>query len=307
MLNILAIITPIFLLIVTGFAAVRAGAMARTDMRPLGRFVIGFALPALIFKSLAQRSLAEIVNPGYLAAYGLGSLAVFFLLFGVARMRGKGLAASALHGAGASMSNSGFIGFPVATLVLGPPAVTGLALNMMIENMLMLPLMLVIAESSANGGKRAGEILAELALRLVRNPLIIAIFGGTAASVSGLEMPQPLIKALDMLALASGAIALFVIGGALAGSEVKGALGDAAQIAFGKLLLHPAAVFALSMLAPPMAPDLRKAALIFAAVPMLTVYPLLGQPYGQEDKCAAALTLTTALSFLTLPVVLALL
>ena len=307
MLNILAITSPIFLIIAIGFAAVQLGAMAKADMRPLGRFVISFALPALIFKALALRSFPEIMNASYLIAYGLGSLAVFFLLLAIALMQGKGVAASAIHGLGASMSNSGFIGYPVAMLLLGPPAVIGLALNMMVENMLMIPLALGIAESGANGGESLRTILSHAAARLVKNPLIIAIFAGAAVSLSGLAMPAPVVKALDMLALASGAVALFVIGGTLAGIRLTGMLGDAGQIAVAKLLLHPAAVFAFLMLVPPMEPELRKAALIFASVPMVTIYPLLGQPYGQEEKCAAVLTLTTALSFLTMAAVLMLL
>jgi malonate transporter len=42
---------------------------------------------------------------------------------------------------------------------------------------------------------------------------------------------------------------------------------------------------------------------IFAAAPMLSMYPILGMRYGLEDRCSAALLLCTALSFLTVSVV----
>ena len=38
-------------------------------------------------------------------------------------------------------------------------------------------------------------------------------------------------------------------------------------------------------------------AVIFAAMAMLSIYPVLGQKYGQADFCAAALLATTALSW----------
>jgi len=79
MLNVLAITSPIFLLIALGYGAVQAGIMEKGGTRPLGAFVLTFALPALIFKSLAQRPVAEIANWGYLAAYGGGSLIAYFL------------------------------------------------------------------------------------------------------------------------------------------------------------------------------------------------------------------------------------
>ena len=42
------------------------------------------------------------------------------------------------------------------------------------------------------------------------------------------------------------------------------------------------------------------AMLIFSSVSMFTVYPLMGQPYGHEDICAAALMVATTMSFLTI-------
>ena len=73
----------------------------------------------------------------------------------------------------------------------------------------------------------------------------------------------------------------------------------------GKLILHPLAVFvSLAVLPrlgmPPLDPDLRMAAIVMAAMPMLSIYPILAQIYGQEDFSAAALLIATAASFFTL-------
>ena len=45
-------------------------------MRVLGRFVLYFALPALLFRALSQRHITEIVNTSYIAAYLGGTLAM---------------------------------------------------------------------------------------------------------------------------------------------------------------------------------------------------------------------------------------
>lgn len=307
MFNVLAITSPVFLLIGLGFAAVRAGIMEKGGTRPLGAFVLTFALPALIFKSLAQRPIAEIANWGYLAAYGGGSLIAYFLLFGLARWQGKTLTAAAIHALGGSTSNSAFIGYPLVSLALGPVAVVALTLNMVIENVVMLPLALILAESGSNGGGRWRDVLYGTALRLVKNPLIMAICAGAAMSLGGLPLPGPLEKALGLLAAAAAPVALFAIGGTLAGLPVRGMLGDAMQIASAKLFLHPVAVFACLQLSPPLAPDLSKAIVIFAALPMAAMYPLLAQPYGRAEQGAAALAIATTASFVTLSVLLAML
>jgi len=48
---------------------------------------------------------------------------------------------------------------------------------------------------------------------------------------------------------------------------------------------------------PPNDPTLRPAAVVFAATPMLSIYPILAQKYGFEEMCAAALLLATVLLF----------
>ena len=91
-----------------------------------------------------------------------------------------------------------------------------------------------------------------------------------------------------------------MIGGALVGLHVKGMRRDVCAIALGKLLLHPLAVGLMVWFVPPADPALRAAAVVFAGVPMLSIYPILAQKYGFEGFCAAALLLATVLSFATI-------
>ena len=114
-------------------------------------------------------------------------------------------------------------------------------------------------------------------------------------------MPIALARAVNMLAMASSAVALFVVGGMLVGLRIGGVARDAARIVAGKLILLPAAVFAPQLaLAPGLDPDLRKSMLIFASAPTLSIFPLLGRRYGQENVCAATVMMATGLSFLTM-------
>ena len=47
-------------------------------------------------------------------------------------------------------------------------------------------------------------------------------------------------------------------------------------------------------------PNLRLAAILMAAMPMMGIYPTLAQAYGKEDFSAAALLAATASSFVSL-------
>lgn len=305
MLTILAITGPIYIVIAIGFFAGRARIFSGPDMRVLGTFVVKFALPALLFTALSQRPIADIVNARYLGAYAAGSLIVFLAAIVYSRfIRRKRMSLSALIGMGMSFSNSGFVGYPIALQILGPPAAVALAMCMIVENVLMFPLALVLAEMDGDQAQRWPQILLQSLAGLVRNPLILSIFAGFVVSLLGIRLYEPLVRTVNMLAMASTALALFVIGGSLVGLKVRSVLGDVVEVALGKLLLHPLAVFAMLWVLAPVDAHLRMAAVIFASMPMLSIYPILAQRYHHEGFCAAALLVATLLSFLTVTIVL---
>ena len=306
MLQTLAITGPIYLVIALGFLAVHFGIFSKSDTRVLGTFVVKFALPALVFTALSQRQVSEILDHRYLFDYALASVTVMLVAFGWGFwLQGKGMTLSALSGLGMASSNSGYIGFPIALGVVGPAAAAvGLAMCMVVENLIMIPLALVMADSGQAGAGKWYRILAQALKQLVRNPVILAMLGGFVVALLGVPITGVLARTINMLAISSTAVSLFVIGGALVGLHVKGMVRDVSAIALGKLLLHPLAAGLLVWLIPPSDPALRVAAVIFASVPMLSIYPILAQKYGFEGYSAAALMLATVLSFVTISVIL---
>jgi malonate transporter len=311
-LDILAITGPIYLCIALGFAAVRWRLFTPADMRLLGRFVIQIALPALLFNALASRPLAEVLQPGYLLVYGVGSVALLLAsLWTARRVQGRGLSESAYMAMGMSCCNSGYVGYPVLLLALGPVAGVALAMNLLVENLVKLPLLMTLADAGAAGASRGTwrHALRQTAGRLVRNPMIVAIGLGFCVALLGWQLPAVLSRTVNLFAAASGGLALFVIGGTLVGLQVRGLRRQVAQIAVGKLLLHPAAVWAAVSLLPllglpPLGVDLRAAAVLAAAMPMLGIYPLLAQRHGFEGFTAAALLACTVASFFTITAIL---
>jgi hypothetical protein len=235
-----------------------------------------------------------------LAAYAAGSLAVLGLGLAWARARGQGRAVAAMTGMGMTCSNSVFVGLPIALQLVGPDAAVALAMALMVENFLMIPLILALADSAAAVHQPPWRAFGESVLNLRRNPLVVSIGLGFLASWLQWRLPGPLLKAVDLLAGGSAAAALFYIGGALVGLKVGGLATQVAGVAFGKLVLHPLAVGAAMVLVGPVAPKLQAAALVLAGAPMLGVYPIFGQRYGQQAVNAASLLVTTVASFATL-------
>jgi predicted permease len=306
MLDFLSITGPIYIIIALGFAATRLGRFTKADMGVLGKFIVNFALPALLFKSLSQRPIGEILNSSYLLSYLLGTLAVIGIgYFWSRRLAGRDATTSIVYAMGMSCSNSAFVGYPILLLTMAPIAGVALALNMTVENLAIIPLLLVMADRSCGKPDRWYRVVGQSFKRLASNPIFIAIFAGVGVSIAGWRLPEAIIQTVSMLALTSGALALFVIGGTLVGLPTEGLGKRVAPIAFGKLILHPLAVLAAIQLLPMvgfpgMEPPLATAAVLMAAMPMMSMYTILAQIYGREELAAAAMLVTTIFSFFTI-------
>lgn len=174
--DVLSITTPIFLLIGLGYGAVRSGLFAKAALPALGSFVITFCIPALLFKSLSQRSIAEVANTSYLLAYAAGSLVTLAAGLLWARAQGQPRDAAAMTGMGMACANTAFIGYPVALQVVGPDATVALALTMLVENFLMIPLCLALADSAGARHETLAVAFGRAVLGLRRTPIVLGIY-----------------------------------------------------------------------------------------------------------------------------------
>lgn len=310
MLAVLSTTAPIFLLIALGFIAVRTRLMPADAIPGLGRLVMYIAMPAMIFSTLTNMKFDQVIDPTYLLVYGAGSALALAAGLGLSKLLFRdSIDASGVKAIGMAVSNSAFFGFPVLVLVFDDPPTNAFAMALMIENMLILPLALVIIEYGV--GRQNGTSLASVwksvLVRVMKNPLIIAIVAGVLASAIELQLPAVMIKSLSMLSGTAAPVALFVVGGSLVNSSLRGNMSEIGLVVAGKLALHPLMMVLLIWLLPDFDPRLQLAAVLMAAMPMMSIYPIIGGNYGYRNLCASILLVTTVASFATITLTLKLL
>lgn len=309
LLAVLGVIAPIYLAVGIGFLAVRFGVVSGAALGALSSFVVTIALPALLFGAIARRPLSQVIQPAYLLAYAGGSLVAMAVGWWTVRwvMRGssergagpprEARMRAAYTGLGSGMSNSGFVGYPVLQLAMPAQAPVVFGMNVIVENILMLPLGLTLAERAAGGHTSPGQLARETVRRLVRQPMVIAIVAGVCFSALGLTMPAVLDRTVTLFAQATAAPALFIIGGMLVGQSLGGQFGRVAPLLVGKLIAHPVAVGLLTYAAvrygpaiglPALEPALAAGAVISAAAPTISILPLLAARHGQGEAMSAA-------------------
>lgn len=307
MLGVFSTTGIIFVIIALGYGSVVRGIFSKEDLRVFGRFIVTFALPALVFRAVTEAELGRVFDPGYLAAYLLGSLTAFAIGY-VVSLRALGLThlSATFQGMGMSCSNSGFVGYPILLMTLPALAPTVLALNMTVENLFMIPLVFILAEMASgrdpNRWALAGRIFARL---LFRNPIVIALNAGLVVSLLGIELPRIVAQPISIVASSSTAISLMVIGGTLVGLKVRSVNARVMLVVVGKLAVFPACVLlALAALGlaglEPASDGLVQAAILSAAVPSAGIYPIIAQRYGEEESAALAMLVMTVLSFFSI-------
>lgn len=299
---VLNITAPIFFLILLGFLGTRYQLLPKEALPALSKFVLYFALPSVMITKISALDLRVVVDLSYMFVYAVGGLVAFALTVMVARFALKeSMVASAVSGMGAMMPNSSFIGFPILLQYLDEAPAQAFAMSLVVENIVFLPIALILIESTYNAEPGVGgKVVVNVAKRIATNPIILSVFAGLLMSLLGVQLPSFMNGSLSLLATAAAPCALIVIGGALVGVTVQGSKVRMGLVASMKLLVFPLVIFACLPFFPAMPMELKVSVLLFGAMPMFSLYPILCGEYGQRSFCASTLMVTTVLSFITI-------
>jgi malonate transporter and related proteins len=292
---------PFFALIFCGYAAGRLNLLTTTAAAGVNTFVFFFALPAFLFSLMSSSPITEVLNVPFIAAYVLASLAVFGLAVAGGRMLfdvGRGEAA--IQGLAAVLPNTGYMGIPLAIAVFGREAGVPLVVGLTLDGVLLIPLGILLIESEKGQGESPFRTVLATFPDLVRNPLIISIFAGLAASAVGFTPPTPANNFLDLLGAAAGPCALFALGATLAGRSVAGGAAEIGYMTALKLFVHPAALLLTAAVIFDVEPLWTSAALLGASLPIAANVFIVARQYDvYVTRASGAVLVSTAVSMAT--------
>lgn len=197
---VVSVILPLLILTFFGYISVHLRLVDKSHIQAISNFVIKVSLPAFLVAALASKDIYTLWNPVYFIAYALGSLLLFVFAYFVNR-RGFGLdmTQSAVMSMGASMSNTGFIGTAILTMLIGSHAAVYLSLTLIIENLVIILMMLTLAEMGQQQGSSFTAVMVKTLKNTSRNPLILSIVLGLLLSLFSIRIPEPLNVSLEML------------------------------------------------------------------------------------------------------------
>ncbi|MCA0858592.1 AEC family transporter [Phaeobacter italicus] len=304
MLDIFLRTLPFFAIIGLGYWAGRSRFFSEEATANLTKFVFYFPLSAMIFRFAANLSVAEIFDPRLILGYLLGTLAVYLIATVIAALRGLDMQTAAVEAQCAAIGNVGFLGLPMMVLLFGAASIGPMMLVLSVDLVVFSSLIVILI----NAGRGSGLGFSTLKLvgrGLLQNPMILSICAGLIWSALALPIPAPANAFLELLGDAATPGALFAIGASLASKSAE-RIQIASWLSFAKLVLHPALVALCVLVLIPVDPYAAGVAIAAAALPVAGNVYMLAQHYGvAPHRASAAILLSTTLSIVTLPLVIA--
>lgn len=298
-----AVIVPIFFLLAFGYLSVKWQLLSKEQVNSVGAFVIKIALPALFFQSLAAKDLHEIWYPEYFFVYsGVTFILYVTAFFIVSHYFKNNRSQSSVLSLGAAMSNTGLIGTAVLTLLMGQKAMTYTSLVVIIESVLLIPVVLILAELGTSQKANLAQIIKGTVPTLLKNPLFMGVMLGIACAVFQIHIPKLLDQVLAMLGQTASPLALFSIGGGMVGLTLKYVNMQSFYLVISSNLLMPLLMFLGLSYLTDVSQEMVYAGTLIAALPMPTIFGILGQAYGLNEKTLTPLLMSTIFGFIVVSI-----
>ena len=269
-------------------------------------FVFSFAMPAFIFRMMADTDISSIDDWPVVLAYFSAQLPVFLagLAMGAWLFR-QSMAEMTIQAFGSSFSNGVVLGLPLALSLYGEragvPALLIITLDIVIFSLITILMEIATSDKDSAAGRHSLDVLRKLGRAVLLNPLILAMVLGIGAGVSGISLPASAESALTFLGQAGPPAGLFALGATLGQRRSRGAAGPVAGMISMKLVLHPLLASILLLLVFDLDPIAAKVALLFAACPIgANVYVFAAHYRTSAETSATAILLSTAASLFSL-------
>ncbi|MFT7405443.1 AEC family transporter [Zhongshania sp.] len=280
---------PIFVVLALGVYLNRAQIINDNFIEIGSKLVFNITLPALLFISISQTSIAESANLK-LVLFGLvATFAVYLMLELVAqwlipRREDRGVVVQ-----GGFRSNMGIIGLAYCVNAYGGPGLVAASLYLALVTILYNILAVITLNRSMN---RAGGV-AKTLKDIARNPIILSIVAALPFAAMAWPLPTLLLRSGEYFAQMTLPLALLCTGASLNFKALRADLNSALVSAICKLMVVPILLISGGIVLGFRGMDLGVLALMSSAPTAAASYIMVRAMAGNAALAANIIVMTT--------------
>lgn len=291
-------IGPLFLVIFVGMVVSRHKSVNDQWLEILNNYALWIGFPALILVALSKLEWDMNLYGNLIGWNSLRIVIVVLLVFPVSALLKLQNNTRRTLFLAVSYGNVAYLGIPVLRSSFGDQVLPEATMISAVYVFWLFTLGIFMVEYYGDHKVH----LRELTVRLVTNPLLIAVFTGLFIAVNHLKPPQVILSGLDLFANSVTAVVLFSLG-IFMGKQPFGKFQDWLPVlAFSLTILFVIPFLFWALTRPFIAPSVSRTWIMEAAMPMgLTAYALCLKYRLNTAFASRVVVLSTLLALLSLP------
>ena len=304
MADVLNLTIPMFSLIGIGYMLRRIQFMSEQDGTVLSKFAFYILLPPLMFTSILSGDASRSLNINFIFSYEIITISIFVLTYLLGVLIKLKTMEKAIFGLNAAYPNYGYIGVPLCILAFGAEAAIPLALILLADTFVLLTT-LIFYKLTETRKTSLRELSKEIIQRFIYNPLMMSVFVAFIFSTVDIKIVTAIDRTLSIVAASATAVALIALGVSLNVTSIKNQKSVLFFITVIKLIVHPILIFIVFQFQTNIDPIWVKTAIVCASLPVAANVFVLANYYKNfESESAAAITITTIISSITVTITL---
>ena len=298
---------PVFAIMLAGYLSGRFRILGEASTEALNAFVYWFALPPVLFLSMASVPVEEIFDWPFIwtLVTGMALVAIPSMVLARTVFRNS-LSGVTLHGLTGVFANTGYMGIPLFLAAFGPDGALLAAIGAAVNNAILLGLTILFIEMDGGSGRSPLRVFGNAVLAVIRGPLFLAPLLGILWSWLGLGLPQPAENFLTLMGAAAAPCALFAMGLFMVGKPITSGAIEVVWMVFVKLIAQPLVTWWLAVSVFDLDFETTRGVVLIAALPTGALAFVVAQKYGIfVQRCSATILVSTVVSVLTVSALLA--
>jgi len=307
--TVIGALLPVVITLGLGFAAAWHHDFTSDQAAVPNRMVILYALPLDLFVGMVRTPRHDLLDSGPLALAIAGAMLASFVatLLAVWRIGRKDVGTASLYGLAVGGMSAPFVGSSVLGYLFGQASTVPIAVAALVLNLVLVPACLVVLgiatappgrPAPASTGSKVPEIRHDTRGAL-QEPVVWAPLLGLLIAMSGLVLPAPVDRGLDLLGATTGGVALFAAGIVLYAQKVA-LTPTTAALVLARNVAVPGLIYAALLVSGTDRQTMQQA-VITLAIPASSVGVILAVRFRTaEREMASSLFASTLLSVVTL-------